>query len=63
MFFKCLKSLIRSISQPDLLLLISGISFLISLPNIRSSHRRCHIKKDFLKKFKKFTGRYLCGSL
>ena len=29
----------------------------------RSSHRRCSIKKDILKNFAKFIGKYLCQSL
>ena len=31
--------------------------------NCRSSHQRCSIKKDVLKKFTNFTGKHLCQSL
>ena len=30
---------------------------------IRSSHRRCSVKKDVLRNFAKFTGKHLCQSL
>ena len=29
----------------------------------RSSHRRCSMKKGFLRNFAKFTGKHLCQSL
>ena len=31
--------------------------------NFRGSHHRCYIKKNVLKNFAKFTGKYLCQSL
>ena len=31
--------------------------------NIRSSHRKCSLKKGTLKNFTKFTGKHMCQSL
>ena len=31
--------------------------------NIRSSHRKCSLKKGALKNFTKFTGKHMCQSL
>ena len=42
-----------------------SISFMkdIVLELLRSSHRRCSVKKGVLRKFAKFTGKHLCQSL
>ena len=36
---------------------------IVDYSSIRSSHRRCSVKKGVLRNFAKFTGKHLCQSL
>ena len=38
-------------------------SLLLSQAHIRSSHRRCSVRKSVLRNFTKFTGKHMCQSL
>ena len=38
-------------------------SLSLAMPLVKSSHRRCSVKKGVLRNFAKFTGKHLCQSL
>ena len=43
--------------------LIAAVGTKLESTFLRSSHRRCSVRKDVLKNFAKFTGKHLCQSL
>ena len=62
-FIESLRCFISRRSCPSHIISDCGRNFLSSQKQSRSSHRRCYLRKGFLRNFAKFTGKHLCQSL